>query len=110
MIFGFLFFLFRDLFLQVVLVTSIKWFELDENGFLKDSSQSIPSQAAVYLYQSLLYNDKIYIGSAFNLLQRFNQHRARVKSSGYATSCPEPKFYHFIQSVNMGGTAFNLVS
>lgn len=32
---------------------NIQWFDLDENGFIKDPNKSIPTQAAVYIYQFL---------------------------------------------------------
>lgn len=65
---------------------NIEWFALDSNGFLKDPTQSIEKKPGVYIFQSLLDEEKIYIGSASNLLERFNRHRRNVNSGN--NSCP----------------------
>lgn len=40
---------------------------------------SLGNKAAIYIYMYKLNNEKLYIGSAFNVSQRLRQHRYRVK-------------------------------
>src|SRR5687767_7443878 len=49
---------------------NIQWFALNENGFIKDSDEFLQNKAAVYIYQSLFDQDKIYVGSSANVSQR----------------------------------------
>lgn len=69
------------------------WFPLDKNGFLVDSPQTLKNQAAIYIYQSLVDELKIYIGSTINLSQRFRQHRNRVKNGSIIC----PIFYNSVR-------------
>lgn len=86
---------------------NIQWFALNENGFLKNSDEFLQNKAAIYIYQFILDEQKVYIGSTYNLKKRFDQHRTLVNNG--STTCPESIFYHFIRLINMDGIILNLV-
>ena len=46
---------------------NIEWFALDENGFIKDSNESLQNKAAVYIYQFILDEDAV--GRKFMLVR-----------------------------------------
>jgi hypothetical protein len=65
---------------------NIQWFSLDSNGFIRDSNESLQNKAAIYIYQFISDEAKVYIGSSYDLLNRFNQHRTLANSR--STACP----------------------
>lgn len=87
------------------LLSNVQWHELDENGFLKDSDESLDNLAGVYAYQSVIDPEKIYIGSTYDLYTRFNQHRALVISR--STNCP--KFYNYVRKYGWNSIRFGVL-
>lgn len=63
----------------------IKWYNLDDNGFIIDKNNYIinplSTTSGVYIYKFGEEDSKLYIGSTINFKQRFKQHRYRAKIS-----------------------------
>ena len=77
---------------------AINWFCLNKKGFIiSTDSVSLPNvlenKAGIYIYQSILDKNIIYIGSAFNIPNRLVQHRYCVNNS--IKSCPN--FYNSVK-------------
>jgi group I intron endonuclease len=78
---------------------------LDEDGFIKDSNESLLNKAAVYIYQSILDEQKVYIGSSYDINSRFNQHRTlAIKGS---TACPI--FYNSVRKYGWDNFKFGIL-
>ena len=82
-----------------------QWHALDENGFIKDSNGSLLNKAAIYIYQSILDKEKIYIGSTYDLSNRFNQHRTLAISG--STACPI--FYNSVRKYGWNNFKLNIL-
>jgi hypothetical protein len=74
-------------------LTNVSWITLNKKGLIENLDIKLNNKAAVYIYQFVPDKSKIYIGSTFNLAQRFRQHRYRVSKD--SKSCP--KFYNLIK-------------
>jgi len=79
--------------LNNICLTDIYWITLNKKGLIRDSNVRLNNKAAVYIYQFIKDESKIYIGSTINLAQRFRQHRYRISKN--SQSCPI--FYNFIK-------------
>jgi len=90
---------------QASMDLNIQWFTLDENGVIKTSNESLQNKAAIYIYQSILDEDKIYVGSTYNLIERFHRHR-RAFNGGY-NSCPI--FYNSIRKYGWDNFRFGIL-
>jgi group I intron endonuclease len=69
-------------------LNKIKW-----KRFIEDPSIILTNKAAIYIYQSIINNNKIYLGSTCNIAERVKQHRYSVNNGG--KTCP--KFYNYIR-------------
>jgi hypothetical protein len=73
-------------------LTNISWITLNKKGLINEPNIRLNNQATIYIYQLIEDNRKIYIGSTFNLAQRFWQHRYRISKNN--KSCPI--FYNYV--------------
>jgi hypothetical protein len=73
-------------------LSKVSWITLNKKGLIKDSIR-LNNQAAIYIYQCIEDESKIYIGSTHNINNRIAQHRHSVKSGNRAC----PKFYNYIE-------------
>ena len=78
--------------LENIFLTNVFLITLKKNGYIKDSNIKLNNQAAVYIYQYTKDKSKIYVGSTFNLVQRFEQHKYRISKK--SKSCPI--FYNYV--------------
>ena len=54
---------------------NIIWYNLDDKGFINKGY--LTKGPGIYAYRFKSDNNKLYIGSAINIAQRFRQHRYR---------------------------------
>jgi hypothetical protein len=72
---------------------NVSWITLNQSGLIEDSAVRLNNEAAIYIYQFIEDNSKIYIGSTYNINNRIKQHRYSVNNG--ARTCP--KFYNYIE-------------
>lgn len=72
---------------------NVSWITLNKSGLIEDSAVRLNNEAAIYIYQFIEDNSKIYIGSTYNINNRIKQHRYSVNNG--ARTCP--KFYNYIE-------------
>lgn len=72
----------------------IKWIKLNKNGLIINSDDKILKYYdGIYAYRFKSENNKLYIGSAIYIAQRFRQHRYRFSIyNGYNN-----KFYNLVK-------------
>lgn len=73
-------------------LSKVSWITLDKKGLIKKPIR-LSNEAAIYIYQFIKDNNKIYIGSTHNINNRIKQHRYSVKNGN--RTCP--KFYNYIE-------------
>jgi len=84
----------------------IIWYNLNEKGFIiKGDNESLPQGPGIYAYRSRLEKNKVYIGSAINIAQRFGQHRYRC--SIYKSN--NSKFYNLIIKQGWHNIEFGII-
>ena len=74
---------------------NINWYYLNKRGIIiSDNCKALfEGKAGVYVYQLILDENMIYIGSSFDLLVRFRQHKHCVRKG--SNVCP--KFYNSVR-------------
>lgn len=76
---------------------TVDFFYLNKDGFIVQSEKKqIKKIPGIYIYQNILYKNKIYIGSSIDVIKRLTQHKYSFNKS--LKICP--KFYN---SVNKYG-------
>ena len=56
---------------------------MNENELIANPYIKLKNQAGIYIYLFIKDNNKIYIGSTYNLAQQFRQHRYRINNKKF---------------------------
>jgi group I intron endonuclease len=84
----------------------IIWYNLDEKGFIrKGDNKSLLQGPGIYAYRLKLDKNKVYVGSAVNVAQRFRQHRYRC--SIYKSN--NSKFYNLVIKYGWNNIQFGII-
>ena len=71
---------------------NINWYNLNKNGYVTLIKTKLEKRPGIYIYQNILYKNKIYIGSSVNIVRRLIDH----KNSSNKNPKICPKFYNCV--------------
>lgn len=85
---------------------NVIWYNLNEKGFIRQGdNKSLVKSPGIYAYRLKSDKNKVYIGSAVNIAQRFRQHRYR----SLAYKANNKKFYNFINKYGWNNIEYGIV-